>query len=608
MSFLEKGLFVRKLLAISLLLLTAVFTSCTKKGVDNPNFLNIAGVQKIKGMDPAGAQDLYSSNEIMRVFEGLLQYHPLKRPYVLEPLLAESLPVIAKNNLVYTFKIKKGVLFHDDAAFPNGKGREVKAADFIYSFKRLADPRVKSTGWWLFENRIKGLDEWHDKLVKDGGAANYAEEIEGLKVLDDYTLQIELKAPYPQLLYALAMPYAVVVAKEVVDKYGDEIINHAVGTGPFVLETYKPNEILVYKKNPNYWPATYPTEGEAGDKEAGLLEDAGKKIPFVDGINVRIITEDQPRWLHFMRGDLDTGGVPKDNFKTAFEPKDPSKPMAYGNIELKEELKKMGVQLSTAIAMDFTYTAFNLESTEIPQFKDKRVRQAISLALDEKEAIGLFFNGMATEAQTPIPPGVNGFSSDFKNPYRTGDIEKAKKLLKDAGFPDGKGFPEIPYDSTADATSRQMFEYFSKEIARIGLKLKPVSNTWPAMLARIQNRQTQLWGIAWGADYPDAENFLQLFYGPNASPGGMNSSYYKNKEFDSIFVKARAMQDSPARTELYKKLGRMVAEDSPVVLGLHRISVGLRQPWIHNNKYDEFAFNRAKYLRVDVETKKKYGK
>lgn len=596
-----------KLLA-AFLLVAVVVSGCTKKADENPNFLNLVNPQKIKGMDPAGAQDLYSSTEIMRVFEGLVQYHPLKRPYVLEPLLAESMPVIAKNGLVYTFKIKKGILFHNDAAFPEGKGREVKAQDFVYSFKRLADPKVQSTGWWLFEGRIKGLDEWKDKVAKSGQPANYDEPVEGLKALDDYTLQIELKGPYPQLLYALAMPYAVVVAREAVEKYGAEIINHAVGTGPFILDTYKPNEMLVYKKNPNYWEAVYPSEGEPGDKEKGLLADAGKRLPFVDGINVRVITEDQPRWLHFMKGDIDIGGVPKDNFKTAILPIDPSKPITLDNMKVSEELEKMGAKLNTAVAMDFTYTAYNLESTEVPQFRDKRVRQALSLAMEQKEAIQTFYNGMATPAQTPIPPGVNGYDPDFKNPYRTENLELAKKLLAQAGYPDGKGLPEIPYDSTADATSRQLFEYYSKQAARVGVKLKLMSNTWPAMLQRIQNRQAQMWGIAWGADYPDAENFLQLFYGPNAQPGGMNSSYYKNKEFDALFVKARAMQDSPARTEMYKKLARMVAEDTPVILGLHRLVVSLRQPWIQNAKYDEFAFNRAKYLRVDLEAKKKYGK
>lgn len=593
---------------LSVLALVFFAVSCTKKAEQNPNILNIATTNKIKGMDPAGAQDLYSSNEIMRVYEGLLQYHPFKRPYVLEPLLAESLPQISKNGMVYTFKIRKGVKFHDDAAFPDGKGREVTAHDFVYSFKRLADPRVASTGWWIFEGRIKGFDEWREKYVKAKDTpTDYSEAIPGLKALDDWTLQIELKQPYPQLLYALAMPYGNVVAKEAVEKYGKEFMNHAVGTGPFILETYKPSEVLVYKKNPNYWPAVYPSEGEASDKENGNLADAGKQLPLVDGLVVRVITEDQPRWLHFMKGELDSVGIPKDNFKTAVKAMDPSKPIGIGNIDLSDELKNKGVQLTTAVQMDFTYTAFNLESTEVPQLKDKRVRQAIALALDDKEQIQIFFNGMATSAQTPIPPGVNGYEPDFRNPYRTGDIEKARKLLADAGFPGGKGLPEIPYDTVADATSRQMAEYVGKQLDRIGVKIKVVSSTWPAMLQRIQNRQTQLWGIAWGADYPDAENFLQLFYGPNASPGGMNSSYYKNKEFDKIFEKARIMQDTPARTELYKKLGRMLAEDTPVIFGLHRIGTGLRQGWIKNAKYDEFAFNRSKYLRIDLEAKKKLG-
>ncbi len=590
------------------LALTVGLSSCTKSAPKNPNTLNLATLQKIKGMDPAGAQDLYSSNEIMRVYEGLLQFHPFKRPYVLEPLLADSLPTVSKNNLVYTFKIRKGVKFHDDAAFPEGKGREVKAKDFEYSFKRLADPKVQSTGWWLFEGRIKGLDEWRKKIADSKEAANYDEEIPGLKAIDEYTLQIELKQPYPQLLYALAMPYGGVVAKEAVEKYGQEFFNRAVGTGPFILETYKPNEVLVYKKNPNYWDAVYPSEGEAGDQEKGLLEDAGKKLPLVDGINVRVITESQPLWLHFLRGEIDQSGIPKDNFKATVKALDANKPLTYDNLQLMDELKDRGISLNTAVQMDFTYTAFNTQSKDFPQLKDKRVRQAIALALDDKEAIQIFYNGMATSAQTPVPPGVNGYDPEFKNLYRTGDIEKARKLLADAGFPGGKGFPVLPYDTVASTDSRQQAEYAIKQLDKIGIKATIVSSTWPQLLERVQNRQTQIWGIAWGADYPDAENFLQLFYGANAQPGGMNGSYYQNKEYDRLFEQARILPDSPARTEMYKKLGRMIAEDTPVVMGLHRIAVTLRHPWIKNAKYDEFAFNRAKYLKIDLEAKKKYGK
>jgi ABC-type transport system substrate-binding protein len=554
-------------------------------------------VAKIKGFDPAISEDAYSNAEVLRVYEPLFQYHPFKRPYVLDPLLAEAMPTVSKDGLTYTIKIRKGVSFIDDPAFPNGKGRELKAQDVVYSLKRLADPRVQATGFWILEGRVKGLDEWHAKYVKDASAnANYDEEIPGLKALDDYTVQIQLKQPYPQLLNALAMPYTAVVPKEAVEKYGAEFLNHAVGTGPFILTDYNPGDHMTYRKNPGYW-GKFPADGPA--------EDAGKALPLVDGVNVSVIVESQPAWLHFQKGDLDLMSIPKDNFATAVSVLDKSKPSTVENLKLSDEMAKKGIQLYGAVAMDFTYTAFNNESTDIPQFKDKRVRQAISLAVDTTDEIQLFYNGAATPSQTPIPPGVNGYDPGYKNPYRTGDVAKAKKLLAEAGYPDGKGFPVIPFDTLADSFSRQMAEYLQKQLDKIGLKISVQSNVWPAMLKRVQNRQAQLWGIAWGADYPDAENFLQLFYGPNANPGGMNASYYKNKEYDALFAKARILPDSPQRTEMYKKLARMVAEDCPVIMGVHRIAVALRQGWIKNSMYDEFPFARAKYIRIDLDAKKK---
>jgi oligopeptide transport system substrate-binding protein len=588
---------------------TLVVSACTRRHSGNPNILQLATVAQIKGMDPALAEDTYSNAEVVRVYETLLQYHPYKRPYELEPLLAAEMPSVSKDGLTYTFKLKKGVLFQDDAAFPNGQGREVKAKDFVYSLMRLADPKVQSTGFWILEGRVKGLDEWHEKLAKDPSQkANYDEEIPGLKAIDDYTVQIQLKQPYPQLLNALAMPYTSVVAREAVEKYGLEFLNHAVGTGPFVLEKFAPNDQITYKRNPKFREELFPSEGSPGDKEAGLLADAGKKIPFVDGIQVHVVKEDQPRWLLFMKGDIDAIAPPKDNFDTAVKVIDPKKPLTDpGNLEVNPELKAKGVELTASVALDITFDLFNLESTEVPQFKDKRVRQAISLALDDTDAIRLFYNYRALPAQGPIPPGLNGYDPNLKNPYRTGNLEKAKQLLKDAGYPDGKGFPEIPFDTLADSTARQMAEYDQKQLDKIGLKLKVISNTWPAMLKRIQNHQTQLWGYAWGADYPDAENFLQLFYGPNARPGGMNSCYYKNKDYDKLLEKARVLPDSPARTEMYKKLAGMLVEDTPVIWGVHRIAVGLRHPWIKNSKFDEFPFNRAKYLRIDLEAKQKFG-
>ncbi len=580
-------------------LLILTIEGCTRRHSGNPNILNLATVEKIKGMDPALSQDTYNNAEVLRVYEPLLQYHPFKRPYVLEPLLADGMPAVSKDGLTYTFKIRKGIFFQDDPAFPNGQGRELKAEDFVYSLLRLADPRVHSTGYWILEGRVKGLDEWRAKFSKDTASQpDYKEPVAGLKALDDYTLQVQLKRPYPQFLNALAMPYTSAVAREVIEKYGQEIINHAVGTGAFIMTSFNPADSIIYKRNPKYWEK-FPADGPS--------EYAGKPLPLVDGVNVRVIVEDQPRWLHFLKGELDRIVIPKDNFGTAVKILDPKKPSTVENLELAPDMKAKGIEHFGAVSMDFTYIAFNLESTEIPQFKDKRVRQAISLAVDETDAIQLFYNGRATPAQTPIPPGLGGYDPDYVNPYRTGDLEKARKLLAEAGYPEGKGFPEIPFDNMADSTARQFSEYLQKQLDKIGLKIKVNTNTWPAMLKRIQNRQVQLWGIAWGADYPDAENFLQLFYGPNANPGGMNPAYYKNKEYDRLFEKARVLADTPERAEMYKKLARMVAEDCPVILGVHRIIIALRQGWIKNDLVDEFPYPRAKYISIDAEAKKKIG-
>jgi oligopeptide transport system substrate-binding protein len=584
-------------LLVTLPFLLAAFTSCTPRHSGNPNILNTSSIAKFKGLDPALGEDIYQSSAEVLVYEAMLSYDPFKRPYTLVPLTAEAMPSVSKDGLTYTFKIRKGILFHDDAAFPEGKGRELKAKDYEYSIKRLADAKLQSTGFWLFENHIVGLDEWKAKFAKDGAKPDFDEVIPGLKATDDYTLQIVLKQPYPQLLNALAMSPAVAVAREAVDKYGQEFINHAVGTGAFRITSFEPADHITFEKNAKYW-GKFPAI--AGNP------DSGKQLPLVDGINLRVMTETQPAWLHFMKGELDRYGIPKDYFSSAVKVLDPSKPSAVENLALLPELTKKGVEIYGGVSMDLTYDAFNNESTQIPQFKNKKIRQAISLALDYKDAIAVLYNNAAVPAQTPIPPGMSGYDANYKSPYRTGNIEQAKKILAEAGYPEGKGFPVIPFDSLADSTSRQFAEYVGNRLKLIGLSISVQSNTWPAMLKRIQNRDAQLWGLAWAGDYPDAENFLQLFYSKNAVAGGTNGSYYKNKDYDALFEKARVLPDSPARSEMYAKLAHIIAEDCPVVLGVHRLSVALRQGWLKNDAYDDnLAFPRAKFLRIDLEAKKK---
>ncbi|MEK6579926.1 MAG: ABC transporter substrate-binding protein, partial [Bdellovibrionota bacterium] len=351
---------------------------CTSKNTKEPaNTLHLVSIAKIKGLDPAQTNDLYSARETARVYEGLLQYHYLKRPYVLIPALAESMPEISKDGRTLIFHIKKGVLFQDDPSFKTtlGKGREVTAEDFVYSFKRIADLKNTSPNWWLFEDKIVGLNDWRDstKLEPD-----YSKPVEGLKALDRYTFQVKLIKRSAQFLFVLAMPQTSVVPHEAVSHYGKEFINHPVGTGAYRLGDHSQSNRFIWEKNPTYRMELFPSEGEASDKKEGYLADAGKPLPLTDRIVLQIYEEDQPRWLNFMAGNVDLISIPKDNFTQAIDE----------NKELSSELKAKGMQLSKSPELDVTHFGFNMVDPLLG--KNKLLRQALSLAYDTGPEIDLF--------------------------------------------------------------------------------------------------------------------------------------------------------------------------------------------------------------------------
>ncbi|MBC75503.1 MAG: hypothetical protein CME64_05750 [Halobacteriovoraceae bacterium] len=580
---------IKKLLSLLLLVLT--FASCTKKRDLNEKVLNLTVESKVKGLDPINTGDTYSSTEVARVYEGLLQYHYLKRPYELIPNLAKEMPKVSKDELTYTFKLKEGVLFHDNKCFKDGKGREMVAEDVVYSFKRLADPRNNAIGWWILDGKLEGLNEWREKQ-KRLEKTNYDEEVSGLKALDKYTVQFKLKEKSPQFLYALPMTYTMVVPREAVEHYGKEFLNNPVGTGPFMTDTYTQSNKIVYHKNPNYRKETYPSEGTPEDKAAGLLEDAGKTLPLVEKLVVVIQPESQPRWLSFEKGKLDYISIPKDNFETVVAP----------NKGVTEEYAKKGIVLQISPDLDVTYIAFNHED---PLFKDNvKLKQALSLAYDREKSNELFYNGNGILAQTPIPPGIAGYDKDYKNPYMQYNLEKAKKLLTEAGYPRGKGLPVIKYDTLAKTVSRQMGEFFKKQMAKIGVNVQVVTNTWPQLTEKVHKRQTQTYGMAWVGDYPDAENFLQLLYGPNSSPGP-NGSNFNDPGFNKLFDKATKMQPSPLRAKLYEELAQKYSEKVPWILGVHRTSFVVKHGWLENYKFSTFNYGNVKYWDVDLKKKKK---
>ena len=567
------------------LLLGGGFSGCTKSQKEAANVIRLAHPEKVKGLDPIYADDEYIHREALKSYETLLQYHYLKRPFALVANLAESMPEISADGRTYTLRLKKGVLFQDDPCFKEtaGKGRELIAEDFVYSIKRLADPKLLSTGWWTVDGKIVGLNAWHDQAAKNG-TADYTQPIAGLRAVDRYTIEIKLVNRASTFPYVLAMPFTAIVPHEAVEFYGREFNNHAVGTGAFKLVEFSPTKII-WVRNPTFRTEFYPSEGEPKDKDAGLLAEAGKPIPFVDRVEVEVYEQWQPMWLNFLAGKLDRTMIPKDNYAQAIEGK-----------ELSPELKAKGIRLAKYDRMDVTHITFNMADPLLG--KNKTLRQALRLAYDADRYIELIFNGRAIPAQGPIPPEVPGYDPNFKNPYRQFNLEKAKELLAKAGYPGGKGLPELIFLTTAGSDQRQATEYVAQNFKAIGVRLDIQSFSWPEFMSRIRSKKGQLWSYAWNVDYPAAENFLQLFYSKNVSPGP-NDANYSNPEYDRLYEKAALLPEGPERSALYQQMVNIVVEDCPWIFQVHRLGYHLTSPGFTNYKPSPFDHAMVKYYKVE---------
>ena len=578
------------------LVLAIVFGSCTsKRAKDPPNTIYAALGARVKSLDPIYADDAYTNPSVAKVYETLFQYHYLKRPLQLEGLLAKRMPKWSKDRKKLTIDLKQGVLFQDDPCFKEtkGKGRELIASDVVYSLMRLADPNLRAAGWWILDGKIAGLNEWR-KASREAKKSDYSQKISGLIAKDRYTLEITLTRPSEQFLFRLAMQFTAVVPREAVDMYGEDFRRSPVGTGPYVFDRKRSNlsSKLVFKRNPTYRKETYPSQGEASDQKNGLLADAGKPLPLNDKVVMEIFQETQPMWLKFMAGDLDLSGIPKDNFSSVIE----------SDGSLSEEMKNQGVRLITAFDPDFTFVGFNM--TDPILGKNINLRRAISRAYDVKPIIEIFFNGRAIAAKGPIPPGLSGYSEKHKNPYRDFNIAEAKKLMIKAGYGPGKKPPRLEYITNVSTTGRQMSDLLKKQMAEIGIDLKVNLTTWPEFQKAINNKKAQIFGMAWRGDYPDAENFLQLFYSKNFPPYGSNYYFYKNPKFDALYEKSLRLRPGPERRKLYEKMNLMVMSEVPAIFSAHRIRYALIRPWLKNYKMIDFEHNFVKYYRVDPELRK----
>jgi ABC-type transport system substrate-binding protein len=571
-------------------------------------------VAAIKGFDPIDSGDMYASGAQSQVFEGLLQYHYLKRPVELIPCLADGMPTMSEDGLTFTAKLRRDALFQDDPCFPGGKGRPVTAHDVVYCIKRFMGV-PSSTGSWLLEGRLVGLDDWatrcRDELGDHFDAVNEYypyehpdmatmrdEEVEGLRALDDHTVQFTLTRPFPQFLYTLAMSYTAVYPREALETYGMTMHLHPVGTGPYrVREYWPPDKKILFERNPTFRGETYPTEGAPGDAEAGLLDDAGRPIPFLDRIEFVVIDAPQPRWLGFASGELDRVETEQDIWQEA---------MIRDTDQLKPELAERGIRISIATKADIAYFAFNMEDELLGDpagEKGRKVRQAICLAYDQAQWVRVMRNGFwATPAFGPLPPSVQGFV-DTRSPYAGRDLERAKALLVEAGYPNGEGLPPLEYElSGVSTTSRKGAEIFKQSMREIGIDVNLNGQTWDQFLNKVRQKKAQLFGMAWNADYPDAENFLQLFYGPNESPGPNNSNY-QNDEYDRLYDQFAVMSMGPERDAVVEQMLKVLYEDCPWSFTDYRIQYTYLQPWLRNFKYLQFNTWAFKYYDVDRDEK-----
>jgi len=552
---------------------------------------------KIRALDPGDISDTVSSSVAAQIFECLYEYHYLNRPYELQPMLAESMPEISADGLTYTIKIRKGVQFADDECFPEGRGRALTAHDFIYAWKRIANIKYVSGNWWIFEGRIVGLDDWRKYTDTCDSAADvdYSRPVEGLQTPDDHTLVIRLSKPWPQMIYLLAHLPTAAVAKEAVDYYGDRIINHPVGTGPFTLKTWNRGSYIELVRNPNYREDFYPSEGEPGDRAKGLLDDAGRRLPLVDRIVSVVVEEDPPRWFLFMSGKIDISGIPKDNFSEAIS----------GRGVLDERMKNLNIRLTTFRDPSTYWIAFNMEDPVLG--KNKPLRQALSCAVNREKFIDMFTNGRGELASGFMPPIMKTYDPNIsKIPGTAYNQARARELVAEAEKIHGGRLPRLVLaipgtDTVARQEGGMMKEWFQT----VGLDVDIDYMDWPIYQSKMKTKSLQMFMSGWVADYPDGENFLQLFYSRNMSPGPNNFNY-SNPEFDKLYEQLAIMSESPERDELYRKAERIAVEDCPAIFIMHGVAYVLQHDWVHNYKPGIFNYGTAKFRRIDAEKRTSY--
>lgn len=558
------------------------------------------------GLDPAVASDIATLSLLENLFDPLLRYDYLARPVKLQGNGAKDLPEISQDGLTYTFHIRPGMRFTPDPAF-KGPPREVTAADYVYSLKRLYDPVLKSPWSFLFEGKLLG-----DAALKT--RFDYATDIPGLQAVDKYTLRIRLAEPDNNFLFYLATPATGVVAREVIEAYPGQAGNHPVGTGPFMLGDWKRSDRIVLVANPASTAVFHSSV--ANDPAADATDRAlaraleGQKLPRVDRVDIKIAEEFQGRMLGFLNGEYDyLEQVPESMTN-----------MVIANGKLKPELAARGMQLYRFPVLQTYYMWMNMADPVLGGYTNDRValRRAIALSYNSAEDIALLKQGFAIKAESPLPPGVLGYDPRYRSPVPY-DPALANALLDRFGYDrrDPDGFRRMPkpgakvgdksretvpltlqMSSEATVSGRLRDEFWRKCLNSVGLRVVFKSDKKTEIIKASHLGKVQMFETNWIADFPDGDNFYQLLYGPNA--GRANYARFSLPAYDARYERAHDLKDGPARQALYFEMNQLIHAYNPWVPLTHVLSADIRQPWLKNYKRHPVELTQWRYLDVDV--------
>lgn len=642
------------------------------------NILYAAFTERPKHLDPVQS---YTEDEITftaQIYEPPLQYHYLKRPYTLIPLTSEAVPVpryfdasgrelpadapaAAIAVSVYEIRIRPGIRYQPhpafalDAAgeplyrasdreqlrgidrlddFAHSGSRELTADDYIYEIKRLAHPRLHSPIFSMMAERIVGLRELGAALQEEAKKLPAGAWIDldrfpltGVSRVDRHTYRISLHGKYPQFVYWLAMPFFAPVPREV-DRFYHQpgmaeknltLDWYPVGTGPFMLTRNNPNSRMVLERNPNFHGETYPCEGEPGDAAAGLLADCGRPLPFIEQAVYSREKESIPYWNKFLQGYYDASGISSDSFDQAV------RLAVGGDVQLTDEMRDKGISLLTSVRASIFYMGFNMLDPVVGGLGEEatKLRQALSIAIDQEEFISIFMNGRGIPATSPLPPGIFGYVEGREgiNPVvydwvdgraQRKPLAEARRLLAEAGWPNGRnagsGEPLVlNLDTTTGGMGeKSRLDWLTRQFARLDIQLVVRSTDFNRFQEKIRKGAVQLYYLGWNADYPDPENFLFLLAGSEGkvAKAGENASNYASPEFDRLFEQMKNLEsDGPRAAERLAIIRQAIAllqHDAPWIYGFHPKSYTLGQVWLRNRKPTDVGNNILKYQRIDV--------